>query len=180
MITSRVYSNKFIDALFEFRTVTNQVTDDSNLMGGSLERIWVKILEGVINGCVGVIDDFFQRTLMPRKKDCANNQTAYVSGQYEHYGVNCQGIFDVEGRYLFFGVASPGKTNDALSFVNAGCRKILRDVPASTYVVCDEAFDLSRNLITPFTGSQTANPLNDSFIFSWTRRGFGLNCRSLV
>ena len=119
-------------------------------------------------GYVGAIDGFFQRTLMPRKKDCANNQTAYayVSGQYEHYGVNCQGIFDVEGRYLFFGVASPGKTNDALSFVNAGCRKILRDIPASTYVVGDEAFKFSKDLIMPFTGSLRANPLGDSFIFS--------------
>ena len=55
-------------------------------------------------GYVGAIDGFFQRTLMPRKKDCANNQTAYayVSGQYEHYGVNCLGICDVKGRYLFF------------------------------------------------------------------------------
>ena len=71
-------------------------------MGGSSERIWVRILGGVINGCVGAIDDLFQRTLMPRKKDCANNQTAYVSGQYEYYGVNFQGICDVKGRYLFF------------------------------------------------------------------------------
>jgi len=97
---------------------------------------------------------------MPRKKDCANNQTAYFSGHYEHYGVNFLGICDVEGRYFF--VAFPGKTNDALSFVDAGCHKILRDMPASTYFVGDAAFELSENLITPFTGSQRANPLKYS------------------
>jgi len=58
---------------------------------------------------------------------------------------------------------SPGKTNDALSFVNAGCHKSLRDMPACTCFVDDAAFELSENLITPFTGSQRANPLNDSF-----------------
>ena len=88
-----------------------------------------------MNGYVDAIDDFFQRTLTPRKKDCAKNQTAYVSGQYEHYGVNCLGICDVEGRYLFFGVASPRKRNDALSFVNAGCRKIFERY-ASQYIRC--------------------------------------------
>jgi len=120
---------------------------------------------GVINGCIGAIDSFFQRTLMPTKKDCANNQTAYFSGHYEHYGVNCLGICDVEGRHLFSCVASPGKTNDALSFVNARCHTILRDMPAGTFFVGDAAFELSENLITPFTGSQRANPLNDSFNF---------------
>ena len=41
---------------------------------------------------------------MPREKDCANNQTAYCSGHYEHCGVNCLGICDVEvleGTYFF-------------------------------------------------------------------------------
>jgi len=89
---------------------------------------------------------------MSRKKEGANNQTAYFSEHYEHYGVNCLGICDLKGRYLYFCVASPGKTNDALSFVNAGCHKILRDMPADTYSVGDAAFELSENLITPFTG----------------------------
>jgi len=61
-----------------------------------------KSLGGVINGCVGAIDGFFQRTLMPTKKDCTNNQTAYFSEHYKHYGANCLGICDVGGRYLFF------------------------------------------------------------------------------
>jgi len=119
-----------------------------------------------MNECVGAIDGFFVRTLMTRKKDCVNNQMAYFTGHYEHYGVNCLGICDVEGRYLFFCVASPGKTNDALSFVNAGCHEILRDMPAGTYFVGGAAFDLSENLIKPFTGPQMANTLKNSFNFS--------------
>ncbi len=55
-----------------------------------------------MNECVGAIDGFFVRTLMTRKKDCVNNQMAYFTGHYEHYGVNCLGICDVKGRYLFF------------------------------------------------------------------------------
>ena len=120
---------------------------------------------GVINVCVGAVDGFFQRTLIPREKDCANNRTACFSGYYEHYGVNYLGICDVEGRYLFFCVASPGKSNDALSFFNAGCHEILRDLPFDTYFVGDAVFELSENLITPFTGPQRENNLNNSFNF---------------
>ena len=68
-------------------------------MGGSSERIWVKKL------CVGAFDDFCQRTLLRREKDSANNQTAYFSGHYEHYCVNCLGTCDVEGISLFFFVS---------------------------------------------------------------------------
>jgi len=30
-----------------------------------------------MNECFGAIGGFFVKTLMPRKKDCANNQMAY-------------------------------------------------------------------------------------------------------
>ena len=56
---------------------------------------------GIINGCVGAIDGFFQRPLTPNEKDCDNNQTAYFLGHYEHCGVNCLGICDVEGDICF-------------------------------------------------------------------------------
>ena len=42
---------------------------------------------------------------------------------------------------------------------------ILRDMPAGIYFIGDAAFELSEKLITPFTGSQRANPLNDCFNF---------------
>ena len=157
--------NKFIDAVLNCDQLQIRLPTTVNEWEEVRKGFESKSSGGVINGCVGAIDGFFQRTLMPRKKDCANNQTAYFSGHYEHYGVNCLGICDVEGRYLFFCVASPGKTNDAMSFVNAGCHEILNDMPAGIYFVGDVAFELSEKLITPFTGSQRANPLNDSFNF---------------
>ena len=57
------------------------------------------------------------------------------------------------------------KKNKRRTVVCQRCHNILRDVPASTYVVNDEAFELSKNLITPFTGSLRAHQMNDSFIF---------------
>ena len=61
-------------------------------MGESSKGFESKSSGGVINGCVGAIDGFFQRILMPRKKDYANNQTDYFSGHYEHYGVIVSGF----------------------------------------------------------------------------------------
>ena len=80
--------NKFIDALLncdplQIRLPTTAIEWEEVRRGFES-----KSLGGLINGCVGAIDGFFQRTLMLRKKDCANNQTAYFSGHYEHYGVN--------------------------------------------------------------------------------------------
>ena len=57
---------------------------------------WERIRQGfaerssyrVINGCVGAIDVFFQRTKRPSKKCVYGNVIAYFSGHYEHYGVN--------------------------------------------------------------------------------------------
>ena len=100
--------NKFIDALLncdqvEIRLPTAVIEWEEVRRGFES-----KSSGGIINGCVGAIDGFlqtiFQRTLMPSKKDCANNQTAYFSGHDKHFGVNCLGICDVEGN-LFFCVA---------------------------------------------------------------------------
>ncbi len=52
-----------------------------------------------------------------------------------------------------------------MSFFNAGCHEILREMPAGTYFIGDTAFELSENLITPITGPQRANTLNNSFNF---------------
>jgi len=144
--------NKFIDALLNWDQV--EIRLPTTVI--EWEEVWKgfesKSSGSIISGCVGARDGFFQRPLTPNEKDCDNNQTAYLLGHYEHFGVSCLGICDVKGWYLIFYVASPGKTNDTQSFVNAGCHKILRDMSASTYFVGDAAFDLSENFITPFKG----------------------------
>ena len=56
---------------------------------------------GLFDGCCGTIDGFFQPTTCPTVKEVRGNVTAYYSGHYESYGLNCQGACDVNLRFLF-------------------------------------------------------------------------------
>lgn len=51
--------------------------------------------------------------------------------------------------FLFFCVASPGKTNDGLSFVEAGGNRILHVLPKGVYFVGDAAYEMSDQFLLP-------------------------------
>jgi hypothetical protein len=70
--------------------------------------------DGVLNGCVGALDGYLQHIAAPSYKDCGN-VGAYFSGHYCIYGVNVQAMCDADCRFLFFSVASSGKTNDSVA-----------------------------------------------------------------
>ena len=52
-----------------------------------------------------------------------------------------------------------------MSFVEAGGNKILQLLPKGAYFVGDAAYELSDQLIIPFTGPQRDNHINDAFNF---------------
>ena len=164
---------KFLDAILSCKELCIELPDSPEAWETIRRGFAEKSSFGVINGCVGAIDGFFQRTIRPSKKCVCGNVVAYFSGHYEHYGVNCLGICDVEGRYLYFCVASPGKTNDALSFVEAGGNKILQLLPKGAYFVGDAAYELSDQVIIPFTGPQRDNYINDAYNFFNLKVGLG-------
>ena len=74
-----------------------------------------KSSDGIMNGCVGAIDGYFQRTQTPGKGK-VGNVNAYYSGHYESHGVNCQACVRSDLRFTYFGVISPGSTNDNISY----------------------------------------------------------------
>ena len=49
----------------------------------------VKSSDGIMQGCVGAIDGYFQHVQAPCRKEVGNVE-AYYSGHYEDYGVNLQ------------------------------------------------------------------------------------------
>ena len=84
---------------------------------------WVKLNQDwkkkssneIIAGCVGALDGFFQCMNKPTKKE-ASNQKSYYSGHYESFGLNCQAMVSSDLQFLYFGVVSPGSTNDNISY----------------------------------------------------------------
>ena len=70
---------------------------------------------GLMKGCVGAIDGFFQRMNSPMITE-VNDVKAYYSGHYEAMGFNCQAACDSRLKFLYFGVVAPGKWNDNAAY----------------------------------------------------------------
>ena len=132
---------------------------------------WLEINEGfkrkstneIIAGCVGALDGFFQRTNKPSKEKVGNVQS-YFSGHYASYGVNCQACIRSDLQFTYFGVVSPGSTNDNISYPLASALKEAFDnLPLGLYGVADAAYTLTENMLIPFTGVNRLDPANDAF-----------------
>ena len=121
--------------------------------------------DGVMYGCCAAIDGFFVKTNRPVYwEDC--NIRAYYSGHYEHYGLNCQAACDANLKFIYFGVVSPGSTNDNVSYTRTGeLKELIENLDEGDYFVGDAAYTLTEHLLTPLTGTQRNNPENDSFNF---------------
>ncbi|KAL3771896.1 hypothetical protein ACHAWO_010423 [Cyclotella atomus] len=119
-----------------------------------------------MSGTVGALDGFFQRCNRPTMKE-TNNVVAYYSGHYESYGVNCLAAVKADLQFIYFGVISPGSTNDITSYTMASAlRQIIDSLPLGLYFLGDAAFPLGEKLLTPFVGTHRhSNPYHDSFNF---------------
>lgn len=132
---------------------------------------WYEINEGfkrkstheIIAGCVGALDGFFQRTNKPSSVK-VGNVLSYYSGHYESYGVNCQACIRSDLRFTYFGIVSPGSTNDNISYpLASGLKQAFDNLPLGLYGVADAAYTLSENMLIPFTGVNRLDPANDAF-----------------
>ena len=69
-------------------------------------------------------------------------------------------------RFLYIAVAGPGKLNDSRAKKRlASFNKWLDELPSKYFIVADNAYSLSHNLLVPFCGGQKADDYNDSYNF---------------
>ncbi len=66
-------------------------------------------------GTVRAIDGLLQRCNKPTNKE-VKNVLSYYSGHYESYGINCLAVVKGDLHFMYFGVISPGSTNDIASY----------------------------------------------------------------
>ncbi|KAL7542523.1 hypothetical protein ACHAWF_007216 [Thalassiosira exigua] len=122
-----------------------------------------KSTHGLLHGCVGAIDGFFQRTNRPTASE-VSNVLSYFSGHYESYGLNCQACIRSDLRFTYFGVVSPGSTNDNISYpIAEGLKNVFDSLPVGLYGVADAAYTLSENLLIPYFGAERFDPAHDVF-----------------
>ena len=119
----------------------------------------------VISGCIGTIDGLLVVVKCPSMKDSSNNPSSYYSGHYYCHGLNVQAICDASCRFTFFAVAAPGKSSDQAAIERTALPMALDDLPLGAYIVGDAAYTLTDKCLTPFTGSQQADPTKDAYNF---------------
>ena len=135
---------------------------------------WEKVRQGFqskstdqfIDGCVGALDGFLQKTICPRKKEVGGAVEGYRSGHYLCFGLNCQALVDASLKFRFFGVVAPGSTNDSAAIQRAeGLLEIINSLPKGLFVVGDAAYALSEHLLIPFIGCQSEVIEHDVYNF---------------
>ena len=107
----------------------------------------------IVAGCVGFIDGFFQHCNRPTKKEVAN-VLSYYSGHYKSYRLNCQACVRSDLQFMYFGVVSPGSTNDNILYTQADeLKDTLSSLPPGLFGLGDAAYTLAEHLLIPFTGA---------------------------
>jgi hypothetical protein len=155
--------NHFIDAILLSPVLDIKLprTDEewNNIKHGFMLKSSLPAMEG----CVGAVDGFFQKTTAPIVKE-VGNVISYFSGHYQSYGLNCQAACDANLKFMYFGVVATGSTNDNIAIHMADdLIKCINELPLGMFFVGDAAYTLSENLLIPFTGSQRNNLDNDAF-----------------
>jgi hypothetical protein len=121
--------------------------------------------EGIVRGCVGAIDGFFQPTRCPTVKETNGNVRTYFSGHCSHYGLNLQALCDSDLRFLFFGVMGPGSKSDQPAYELTGLAEIIEHLPSGLFIAADAAYIVTEHILIPFIGSQRQARVKDAFNF---------------
>jgi hypothetical protein len=111
---------------------------------------------GIIEGCIGVIDGWLCPIRVPRATECGRVMS-FFSGHYQRYGLNVQACADHVSRFTSFTVNAPGGMNDAVAFRKWYLSKFLKSVAGPYFVIGDNAYVQSRCVMTPFNKVQIAD-----------------------
>jgi hypothetical protein len=117
----------------------------------------------VIRGCTGALDGLLARINCPDANDCDNNQRAYHSGHYNDYGLCVLAICDSCLRFIYFAVAAPGRTSDAVAYDRTDLPRLIESLPEGIYITADAAFVLTEHTLVPFTGTHCEDPDKDAY-----------------
>ena len=123
----------------------------------------------LFGGCVSAVDGFFQAITCPMASEVLN-QTSYYSGHYENFGLNCQAVCTHGLTFIYFGVFTPGSTNDIIAIMKTDnlMDKIWKLAPGR-FLVGDAAYELTEHLLTPYTGSNDRIKEKMHLIFTYHR-----------
>jgi hypothetical protein len=88
---------------------------------------------------------------------------SYFSGHYQAYGINVQAACDARCQFVYASLAAPGGTNDIVAFQKTSLFQKINSLPVGKYVIGNNAYVCTENLLTPFSGQQRLQPAKDSY-----------------
>jgi hypothetical protein len=103
----------------------------------------------------------FRHLLLPRLWACQ----IIFSGHYQAYGINVQAACDAHCQFVCGSLAAPGGTNDIVAFQKTSIFWKINSLPIGNYVIGNNAYVCSENLLTPFSGQQRLESAMDSYNF---------------
>ena len=90
---------------------------------------------------------------------------SYFSGHYQCYGVNVQATCDASCCFTSISVLCPGSTFDSKAFYTSHVYNLVQDLPDGCFVVGNNAWVLTSNLIIPYSGKNKQDSEKDAFNF---------------
>ena len=121
--------------------------------------------QDLMYGCVGAIDGWLCTHERPRFEE---NQADYFSGHYHRYGSNVQAVCDSKLKFIYVAYAAPGKTNNINAFrMCTGLHEWMHALTQERkyYLVGDNAYQLSDQLLIPFSGANISRQNSDFNFF---------------
>jgi hypothetical protein len=121
------------------------------------------IVESWLDVLVASMDTWLQ--LQDQDMTSATGTAGILSGHYGVYGLNVQAVCDYRSRLTYFALVAPGKCSDQVAFERSLLPELMQAFPVGTYLVGNAAYSVSEKMIFPFTGTQQANPCNNTHNF---------------
>jgi DDE superfamily endonuclease len=141
------------DALaYQFPQTIEEVTTAANIFK-TISTI------GFMVGCIGVMDGD-QSTILQQGGKCL-----LIFWHYNAYVVNIQAACDHKCRIIEVCIAAPGGHNDIAAFRKCTLPNLISNLPGGYYVIGDNTYVCSENLLTVYSGYSRNDPTNDTFNF---------------
>ena len=114
---------------------------------------WIQsiLTSGVIDGCVACLDGLLVQ-IQPPSPDETGHVKSYFSGHYQTYGINVQAACDSKCWFVYAALVAPGGLNDIAAFCETKLHAKMNSLPWGKYIIADNAYVCSENLLTPFSG----------------------------
>jgi hypothetical protein len=124
--------------------------------------------------CAGAIDGILIWTLKPTLEDAKAvgvDQMKFMCGRKHKYGLNCQAVCDVRGRFLHMSITCGGASSDLVAFEGSDLKKQLDDglLSPNLCLFGDNAYINSQYMVTPYPNTSGGAKDNYNYFHSQLR-----------